>query len=186
MSNSNPGSFGQSVPSAVSAVWPPSESKAVEEMKGTDQEYSSALTQYNSSANSGGEDIELLAFQTVTGQIILHFLFNLCKIVFISNIPILWLVLDITCSINLKIHFSLPTTMFFELPQLWQSVPYGSSQVNVVRPSSRTCGSHQKSLSTSRARWNMSPSGTPSSSWGHPCKTTDYVLTIYNAADVDR
>lgn len=37
-------------------------------MKGTDQEYSSALTQYNSSANSGGEDIELLAFQTVTGQ----------------------------------------------------------------------------------------------------------------------
>lgn len=46
----------------------PSEPKAVEEMKGTDQEYSSALTQYNSSANSGGEDIELLAFQTVTGQ----------------------------------------------------------------------------------------------------------------------
>ncbi|KAK7886545.1 hypothetical protein WMY93_026166 [Mugilogobius chulae] len=44
------------------------ESKAVEEMKGTDQEYSSALTQYNSSANSGGEDIELLAFQTVTGK----------------------------------------------------------------------------------------------------------------------
>ena len=44
-----------------------SEQKAVEEMKGTDQEYSSALTQYNSSANSGGEDIELLAFQTVTG-----------------------------------------------------------------------------------------------------------------------
>lgn len=46
----------------------PSEPKAVEEMKGTDQEYSSTLTQYNSSANSGGEDIELLAFQTVTGQ----------------------------------------------------------------------------------------------------------------------
>lgn len=46
----------------------PSEPKTVEEMKGTDQEYSSALTQYNSSANSGGEDIELLAFQTVTGQ----------------------------------------------------------------------------------------------------------------------
>ncbi|GLD53213.1 soluble guanylate cyclase 88E-like protein, partial [Lates japonicus] len=44
------------------------EPKAVEEMKGTDQEYSSALTQYNSSANSGGEDIELLAFQTVTGK----------------------------------------------------------------------------------------------------------------------
>ncbi|XP_056457976.1 soluble guanylate cyclase 88E-like [Gadus chalcogrammus] len=46
-------------------------SKAVvemEEMKGSDQEYSSALTQYNSSANSGGEDIELLAFQTVTGK----------------------------------------------------------------------------------------------------------------------
>ncbi|CDQ69732.1 unnamed protein product [Oncorhynchus mykiss] len=36
-------------------------------MKG-DQEFSSALTQYNSSANSGGEDIELLAFQTVTGK----------------------------------------------------------------------------------------------------------------------
>lgn len=53
------------------------EPKAVEEMKGTDQEYSSALTQYNSSANSGGEDIELLAFQTVTGQNSL--LFNLCK-----------------------------------------------------------------------------------------------------------
>lgn len=47
---------------------PPPEPKTVEEMKGTDQEYSSALTQYNSSANSGGEDIELLAFQTVTGQ----------------------------------------------------------------------------------------------------------------------
>lgn len=46
----------------------PLEPKAAEEMKGTDQEYSSALTQYNSSANSGGEDIELLAFQTVTGQ----------------------------------------------------------------------------------------------------------------------
>ncbi|XP_062279164.1 soluble guanylate cyclase 88E-like [Scomber scombrus] len=44
------------------------EPKALEEMKGTDQEYSSALTQYNSSANSGGEDIELLAFQTVTGK----------------------------------------------------------------------------------------------------------------------
>ena len=41
--------------------------KSVEEMKG-DQEFSSALTQYNSSANSGGEDIELLAFQTVTGE----------------------------------------------------------------------------------------------------------------------
>lgn len=47
---------------------PHPEPKAVEEMKGTDQEYSSALAQYNSSANSGGEDIELLAFQTVTGQ----------------------------------------------------------------------------------------------------------------------
>ncbi|XP_075995808.1 soluble guanylate cyclase 88E-like [Genypterus blacodes] len=42
--------------------------KATEEMKGSDREYSSALTQYNSSANSGGEDIELLAFQTVTGK----------------------------------------------------------------------------------------------------------------------
>ncbi|XP_062322192.1 soluble guanylate cyclase 88E-like [Osmerus eperlanus] len=42
--------------------------KSVEDMKGTDQEYSGALTQYNSSANSGGEDIELLAFQTVTGK----------------------------------------------------------------------------------------------------------------------
>ncbi|KAM9806854.1 soluble guanylate cyclase 88E-like isoform X2 [Syngnathus typhle] len=39
-----------------------------EEMKGTDQEYSSTQTQYNSAANSGGEDIELLAFQTVTGK----------------------------------------------------------------------------------------------------------------------
>ncbi|XP_054478168.1 soluble guanylate cyclase gcy-31-like [Anoplopoma fimbria] len=47
---------------------PPSEPKPVEEMKGTDQEYSSSLTQYNSSANSGGEDIELLAFQTITGK----------------------------------------------------------------------------------------------------------------------
>ncbi|XP_020509655.2 soluble guanylate cyclase 88E-like [Labrus bergylta] len=44
------------------------EQNDVEEMKGTDQEYNSALTQYNSSANSGGEDIELLAFQTVTGK----------------------------------------------------------------------------------------------------------------------
>ncbi|KAL7392993.1 hypothetical protein ABVT39_005013 [Epinephelus coioides] len=44
------------------------EAKAVEEMKGTDQEYSNPLTQYNSFANSGGEDIELLAFQTVTGK----------------------------------------------------------------------------------------------------------------------
>ncbi|XP_048009420.1 soluble guanylate cyclase 88E-like isoform X1 [Megalobrama amblycephala] len=42
--------------------------KVMEEMKGTDQEYSGTLTQYNSSANSGGEDIELLAFQTVTGK----------------------------------------------------------------------------------------------------------------------
>ncbi|XP_077432394.1 soluble guanylate cyclase 88E-like isoform X2 [Vanacampus margaritifer] len=40
-----------------------------EEMNGTDQEYnSSSLAQYNSAANSGGEDIELLAFQTVTGK----------------------------------------------------------------------------------------------------------------------
>lgn len=46
----------------------PSDIKAMDEMKGADQEYSSALTQYNSSANSGGEDIELLAFQTVTGE----------------------------------------------------------------------------------------------------------------------
>ncbi|XP_072572225.1 soluble guanylate cyclase 88E-like isoform X2 [Paramormyrops kingsleyae] len=42
--------------------------KALEDMKGTDQEYSSTLTQCNSAANSGGEDIELLAFQTVTGK----------------------------------------------------------------------------------------------------------------------
>ncbi|XP_046702051.1 soluble guanylate cyclase 88E-like [Silurus meridionalis] len=42
--------------------------KAMDEMKGADQEYSSTLTQYNSSASSGGEDIELLAFQTVTGK----------------------------------------------------------------------------------------------------------------------
>lgn len=47
---------------------PPLDVKSVEDMKGTDQEYSGALTQYNSSANSGGEDIELLAFQTVTGE----------------------------------------------------------------------------------------------------------------------
>ena len=40
----------------------------MEEMKSSDQEYSGTVTQYNSSANSGGEDIELLAFQTVTGQ----------------------------------------------------------------------------------------------------------------------
>ncbi|XDV40411.1 hypothetical protein PO909_009503 [Leuciscus waleckii] len=40
----------------------------MEEMKGTNQEYSGTLTQYNSSPNSGGEDIELLAFQTVTGK----------------------------------------------------------------------------------------------------------------------
>ncbi|XP_077454406.1 soluble guanylate cyclase 88E-like [Stigmatopora argus] len=39
-----------------------------EEMKGTDQEYSSNVAQYNSVANLGGEDIELLAFQTVTGK----------------------------------------------------------------------------------------------------------------------
>ncbi|XP_077576724.1 soluble guanylate cyclase 88E-like [Stigmatopora nigra] len=39
-----------------------------EEMKGTDQEYSSSVAQYNSAANLGGEDIELLAFQTVTGK----------------------------------------------------------------------------------------------------------------------
>lgn len=44
-----------------------SDIKVMEEMKGTDQEYSGTLTQYNSSPNSGGEDIELLAFQTVTG-----------------------------------------------------------------------------------------------------------------------
>ncbi|XP_063734777.1 soluble guanylate cyclase 88E-like isoform X2 [Eleginops maclovinus] len=43
-------------------------SKELEEMKGSDQEYSGTVTQYNSSANSGGEDIELLAFQTVTGK----------------------------------------------------------------------------------------------------------------------
>ncbi|KAJ3597409.1 hypothetical protein NHX12_000936, partial [Muraenolepis orangiensis] len=43
------------------------EAKSVEDMKGGEPEYSSALTQY-SSANSGGEDIELLAFQTVIGK----------------------------------------------------------------------------------------------------------------------
>ncbi|XP_052473634.1 soluble guanylate cyclase 88E-like [Carassius gibelio] len=40
--------------------------KVMEEMKWTDQKYSSSLTQYNSSNNCGGEDIDLLAFQTVT------------------------------------------------------------------------------------------------------------------------
>ncbi|XP_056300662.1 soluble guanylate cyclase 88E-like [Pseudoliparis swirei] len=45
------------------------EEREEKEMKATDQEYtSSALTQYNSSANTGGEDIELLAFQTITGK----------------------------------------------------------------------------------------------------------------------
>ncbi|KAJ4919803.1 hypothetical protein JOQ06_014239 [Pogonophryne albipinna] len=44
-------------------------SKDMEEMKGSDQEYSGTVTQYNSLANSGGEDIELLAFQTVTGKL---------------------------------------------------------------------------------------------------------------------
>lgn len=58
-------------------------------MKGTDQEYSSALTQYNSSANSGGEDIELLAFQTVTGQNILHFLMQPFRVILdTSGIPV--------------------------------------------------------------------------------------------------
>ncbi|XP_048880379.1 soluble guanylate cyclase 88E-like isoform X1 [Brienomyrus brachyistius] len=42
--------------------------KALEDMKGPDQGYSGALSPYNSAANSGGEDIELLAFQTVTGK----------------------------------------------------------------------------------------------------------------------
>ncbi|XP_063056024.1 soluble guanylate cyclase 88E-like [Engraulis encrasicolus] len=47
--------------------------KSMEEMKGagagSDQEYgTSSVTQYNSAANTGGEDIELLAFQTVTGK----------------------------------------------------------------------------------------------------------------------
>lgn len=63
MVHSHPVSF-----DPLTVALPSSEPKAAEEMKGTDQEYSSALTQYNSSANSGGEDIELLAFQTVTGQ----------------------------------------------------------------------------------------------------------------------
>ncbi|KAG7271652.1 hypothetical protein CRUP_033976, partial [Coryphaenoides rupestris] len=40
------------------------EDTSVEEIKESDQEYSSNPAQYNSSANSGGEDIELLAFQT--------------------------------------------------------------------------------------------------------------------------
>ncbi|XP_041098969.1 soluble guanylate cyclase 88E-like [Polyodon spathula] len=44
------------------------EPKAMEEVKSADQEYSSAASQYNSSTNSGAEDIELLAFQTVTGK----------------------------------------------------------------------------------------------------------------------
>ncbi|XP_051778450.1 soluble guanylate cyclase 88E-like [Erpetoichthys calabaricus] len=44
------------------------ELKALEEMKGADKEYSNALTPYNSTANTGAEDIELLAFQTVTGK----------------------------------------------------------------------------------------------------------------------
>ncbi|XP_060936892.1 soluble guanylate cyclase 88E-like [Limanda limanda] len=44
-----------------------------EEMKDTEQEYSSNPTQYNSNANPGMEDIELLAFQTITGQNPLHF-----------------------------------------------------------------------------------------------------------------
>ncbi|XP_037640570.1 soluble guanylate cyclase gcy-31-like [Sebastes umbrosus] len=56
-------------PLTDSVALPPSEANEVEEMKGSDQEYSGALTQYNSSANSGGEDIELLAFQTVTGKV---------------------------------------------------------------------------------------------------------------------
>lgn len=51
--------------------------------------------------------------------------------------------------------------------------PCGSLQESVARPSSRTCASLRRSLSTWRARWSMSPSGTRSSSWGHPCKTTE-------------
>ncbi|RXM92987.1 Soluble guanylate cyclase 88E [Acipenser ruthenus] len=46
------------------------EPKAMEEVKGADQEYSSAASQYNSSTNSGAEDIELLAFQTITGELL--------------------------------------------------------------------------------------------------------------------
>lgn len=113
-------------------------------MKGTDQEYSSALTQYNSSANSGGEDIELLAFQTVTGQ---------------STVAPrrLWTAL--------AVMWSGPR------PLDWREIN-NSVQGSVVRPSSRTCGSRQRNPCTWRARWSMSPSGTPSSSWGRPCKTT--------------
>ncbi|XP_068613334.1 LOW QUALITY PROTEIN: soluble guanylate cyclase 88E-like [Brachionichthys hirsutus] len=39
-----------------------------EEPKGSDQAFSSNVSQYNSAANSGAENIELLAFQTVTGK----------------------------------------------------------------------------------------------------------------------
>lgn len=53
-----------------------------------------------------------------------------------------------------------------------------SVQESVARPSSRTCGSHQRNPCTWRARWSMSPSGTPSSSSGHPCKTTANRPTI--------
>lgn len=42
--------------------------------------------------------------------------------------------------------------------------PHCSFQESVVRPSLRTCGSLQRNLSTWRARWSMSPNGTPSSS----------------------
>ncbi|CAB1431144.1 unnamed protein product [Pleuronectes platessa] len=44
------------------------EPNSPEEMKDTEQEYSSNPTQYNSNANPGMEDIELLAFQTITGK----------------------------------------------------------------------------------------------------------------------
>lgn len=113
-------------------------------MKGTDQEYSSALTQYNSSANSGGEDIELLAFQTVTGQ---------------SPVT------------SRRLWTALTVMWASPRPFDWHEIN-NSVQESVVRPSSRTCGSRRRNPCTSRARWSMSPSGTPSSSWGRPCKTT--------------
>ncbi len=66
-------------------------------------------------------------------------------------------------------QFSLLATMFLTatiLLTLWLF------QESVVRPSLRTCGSLQRNLCTWRVRWNMSLSGTPSSSLGHLCKIT--------------
>lgn len=55
------------------------------------------------------------------------------------------------------------------------------SQESVVRPSLRTCGNLQRSLCTWKARWSMSPNGTPSSSWEHPCKLKMYSLVCFNS-----